>query len=77
MEQINLTPDMLAKAKTAKSAEDLIALSKEHGITLTDEQAQQAFGRLSASGALSNDELEAVAGGVTGYRPQPDGLASC
>ncbi len=76
MEQINLTPVMLVKAKTAKSAEDLIALAQEYGIALTGEDAQQAFERLSASGELSEDELEAVAGGPSSLRGRPK-MGSC
>ncbi len=77
MDKSYLTPDMLAKAKAAKSAEDLIALAKESGTALKDGQAQQAFERLSASGALADDELEAVAGGTSGIIPRRKKPGSC
>ncbi len=77
MEQINLPPDMLEKAKAAKSAEDLKKFAQENGVVLTDEQAQRAFESLNASGALTGDELEAVAGGPTGCRVRKKKQQSC
>ena len=59
----NLPPELIAKAKTAKSAEELLALAKENGIELTAEEAKTYFAQLSASGAVSDDELDAVSGG--------------
>ena len=31
----NLTPELIAKARAAKSAEELLALAKENGIEMT------------------------------------------
>ena len=59
----NLTPELIAKAKTAKSAEELLALAKENGIELTIEEAKTFFAQISASGAVSDDDLDAVSGG--------------
>ena len=59
----NLTSELIAKAKAAKSAEELLALAKESGVELTEEEAKTYFAQLNANGALSDDELEVVAGG--------------
>ena len=62
----NLTPELIAKAKAAKSAEELLALAKENNVELTEEAAKTYFEQLSANGAVSDDELGAVAGGFLG-----------
>ena len=33
----NLTPEMIEKAKAAKSAKDLLAISKENGVDMTED----------------------------------------
>ena len=35
----NLTPELIAKAKAAKSAEELLALAKDNNMELTEEEA--------------------------------------
>ena len=59
----NLPPELIAKAKTAKSAEELLTLAKENGIELTAEEANVYFSQLNANSAVSDDELDAVSGG--------------
>jgi predicted ribosomally synthesized peptide with nif11-like leader len=59
----NLTAELIAKAKAAKSAEELLELAKENGIELTEEEAKTCFEQLHTNAAISDDELEAVAGG--------------
>ena len=59
----NLTPELIAKAKAAKSAEELFELAKENNVELTEEEAKTYFEQLNANGAVSDDELELVAGG--------------
>ena len=60
----NLTPELIEKAKTAKTAEELLALAKGNGVELTAEAAAAYFAQLNpASGELSDDELDNVAGG--------------
>jgi hypothetical protein len=59
----NLTPELIAKAKTAKSAEELLALAKDNNVELTEEEAKTYFEQLNANGAVSDDELDGVAGG--------------
>ena len=60
-----MVKEMMAKLKEAKSVEDVIAIAKEYGQELTQEQAQEIYDQLKAyaSGELSDDDLEAVAGG--------------
>lgn len=41
--------------------EDLLALVKENGIEITEEQAKALFDQLHATGELSDDELDKVA----------------
>ena len=59
----NLSPELIAKAKIAKSAEELLALAKENGIELTAEEANVYFSQLNANSAVSDDDLDAVSGG--------------
>ena len=59
----NLTPELIAKAKATKSADELFNLAKENGIEITEEEAKTYFAQLNASDAISDDELDAVAGG--------------
>ena len=59
----NITPELIAKAKAAKSAEELLALAKENGVELTEEEAKTYFAQLGTSGAVADDDLDAVSGG--------------
>ena len=56
--------ELIAKAKEAKSAEELLSLARENNIELTREQAKEYYDRLHATGELTDDDLEKVAGGV-------------
>ena len=61
---INLNEEVLAKAKQAKSVEELVTLAKESGIEMTAGQVQGIFAQLhQASGELADDELSNVAAG--------------
>ncbi|MDE7399067.1 MAG: hypothetical protein K2N06_06010 [Oscillospiraceae bacterium] len=57
------TPELIEKARQAKSAEELLALAKENEIELTELEAKAYFEQLNKSGELSDDELGNVAGG--------------
>ncbi len=57
------TSELLEKAKLAKSAEELIALAKENGTELTEEEANTYFAKLNKNGEISDDELDSVSGG--------------
>ncbi len=59
----NLTPELIEKAKSARSPEELISLAKENGLELTVEQASAYLGKINKGGELSDDELTDVAGG--------------
>ena len=59
-----MNTELIAKAKQAKSPEELLALAKENGIELTEESAQAYFNQLNPKmGELADDELDNVAGG--------------
>ena len=59
--------ELLEKLQNAGSAEEIIAIAKEYDLEVTAERAQELLDRLKTSeGELSDDLLEAVAGG--GYR---------
>ena len=60
---MNVSKELLEKAKAAKSAEELLALAKNEGIELTAEQAAKAFAELNKTGELSDEELDNAAGG--------------
>ena len=67
---MKLTNGQLAKAKTAKSAEELLALAKAEGIALSKEEATKYFADLHKEGELSDDELDNVSGGGCGDPPE-------
>lgn len=55
--------ELLAKAGQAKSAEELVAIAKEYGMDIAEDDAAAYFGGSDKSGELSDDELDNVAGG--------------
>lgn len=60
----SLPPELIEKARNAKTAEELLALAKENEVEMTEESAAAYFAQIhSASGELSEDELDDVAGG--------------
>ena len=61
---MKLTQEQLAKAKAAKSAEELLALAKAEGVALTEEEAAKYFADLHKEGELADEELDNVAGGT-------------
>lgn len=73
---MELTKELVAKAKEAKTPEELMALAKEAGVDMTEESAALAFEQLSSkTGELSDSELDNVSGGCGGGydagRPHP------
>ena len=63
----NLTPEMIEKAKAAKSAEELLEVAKANGVEMTADEAATYFAQLNPqSGELDDDDLDAVAGGGCG-----------
>ena len=63
----NFTPELIEKAKQAKSVEELTILAKENNIELSEDKAKEYFERLNRSGELSDEELNSVAGGCKGF----------
>ena len=56
--------ELIAKAKEAKTVEELMALAKENNVAITEEDAKMYFEVLHPkTGELSDDELDNVAGG--------------
>ena len=73
---MEFTKEMIEKAKTAKSAQELSEIAKAEGVELTAEDAEKAFAELNKSGELSDEELDNVTGGCGGrFTPSPDGKA--
>lgn len=64
MTEIN--KELLEKAKQANSAEKLIEIAKENGITLSAETAAKYFDLLNRSGELSDENLQNVSSGCHG-----------
>ena len=59
-----MNEELLEKLRSAKTAEEVIALGKEYGKELTEEQAKELLEMTgNGTGELSDEELEAVAGG--------------
>ena len=69
---MNISKELLEKAKTAKTAEELLAMAKAENIELTEEQAEKAFAELNRTGELSDEELDNVSGGC-GRDYEPSG----
>ena len=63
---MKFTPEQLTKAKAAKSAEELLALAKENGIELTEEEANKYFADFHKEGEIADSELDNVSGGCGG-----------
>lgn len=69
---MKLTAEQLMKARSAKSAEELMELAKADGIEVTEEQATEQFTMLHSEGVLADEELDNVAGGCGGDEDQDE-----
>ena len=67
---MNISKELIEKAKTAKTAEELLAMAKEENIELSAEQAAKVFEELNKTGELSDEELDNVTGGCGGRTPK-------
>ena len=65
---MKLTKELIEKAKTAKTAEELLEMAKAENVEMTAEEAAKAFAELHKTGELSDDELDNVAGGCEDYQ---------
>ena len=64
---MEMSKELITKAKEAKNPEELMALAKENGVELTEESAKAYFEQLNPkTGELADDELDNVAGGCAG-----------
>ena len=61
-----MNKEIIAKAREAKSAEELLAMAKENDIEITEDEAKEYYDRLHASGELADNELDSVSGGGCG-----------
>lgn len=66
---MELSPELLAKAKEAKSADEIIALAKENNIEITGDDAEKYYANLHTEGELADNELDNVAGGCGDEEP--------
>ena len=71
-----LTTELIEKARSAKTPEEMMNLAAENGFALTEEEAKAYFSKLHpASEELSDDELGYVSGGCGGRydsnKPKP------
>ncbi len=62
MENENMK-ELLEKLQAAKSAEELVEMAKANGAEIPADEAEKLFAKLN-DGELSDDEAEAVAGGL-------------
>lgn len=65
---MNISNELLEKAKKAKSAEELLEVAKSENIEFSPEQADKVYAELHKTGELSDDELDNVAGGCDEYQ---------
>ena len=64
MENENMK-ELLEKLKAAKSVEELVEMAKANGAEIPADEAEELFAKLKAEGEISEEELEAIAGGFT------------
>ena len=68
---MNFSNELIEKAKTASSAEELIEMAQKEGIELSAADAETYFSFLKNNGPLSAEELDQVAGGKGEDGPKP------
>ena len=76
IDKSKITKEMLAKAANCNSADELIALAKANGITLTKEEAEAYLAELD-NVELDSKVLDKVAGGTGRYDQCPDYGQAC
>ncbi len=55
--------ELIQKAKTAQSPEELVKLARENGVYIPEAHAQEVFDGIQKYGELSDDELNSASGG--------------
>ena len=68
---MTFTNEQLIKARSAKSADELLEMAKASGIAMSAEEAAKYFAALHGEGELSDSELASVAGGSKGEEEPP------
>ena len=63
---MEISKELIEKAKQAKTVEELVELAKTENIEMTAEEAAKYFAELHKTGELSDEELDNVAGGCGG-----------
>ena len=72
----NISPNLIEKAKTAKSAEELLEIAKENNVEMTADEAKTYFAQLNPkSGELDDDDLDNVAGGACGNKDNSNAVS--
>lgn len=66
---MNFSKEQIAKAQLAKSVEELMKMAQGEGIELSEQNAKSYFEFLNGNNALSEDDLDLVAGGKG--KPEP------
>ena len=71
---MEITQELIEKAKTAEDADALRAFAKENGIAMSQDEAKRCFANLHLNRALSDEELDNVSGGCgkTPYDPKKE-----
>ncbi len=60
-----ISPELIEKAKSAKTPEELMAFAKESGVAMTEDESKAYFAQLNPKpGELSDEELDNVSGGA-------------
>lgn len=67
---MNISKELMEKAKCAKTAEELSELARAENVELTAGQAEKVFAELRNSGELSDEELDNVSGGCGDPEPK-------
>ena len=62
MENMNLTPELISKAKTARSAEELIKIAEGDGVKLEVKDAEVFFTKLNQPEELADEEAGLAVG---------------
>ena len=69
---IEITTELIEKARAAKSADEIAAIADEQGVEMSGEETASIYASLhEAEGEIADDELDNVAGGGCGEPPPP------
>lgn len=74
---MQFSKELIEKAKTAKTAEELLAMAKAENIEMTAEEAAKVFAQLHKTGELSDEELDNVSGGCDEIKYDELQMAIC